>query len=70
MASTSPAGKARCVSPPCSAVTGKVIAAQRDGIDIACGEGTLRITALQRAGGKRIAAADYLNARPELRSAR
>lgn len=49
---------------------GSVIAAQRDGIDVACGEGVLRITALQRAGGKRITAADYLNARPELRSNR
>jgi len=53
-----------------NAVPGKVIAAQRDGIDIACGEDVLRITALQRAGGKRITAADYLNARPELRTAR
>ena len=49
---------------------GSVIAAQRDGIDIACGEGLLRVTALQRAGGKRISAADYLNARPELRGTR
>ena len=49
---------------------GSVMAAQRDGIDIACGEGVLRIKALQRAGGKRITAADYLNARPELRTAR
>ncbi|HKT29475.1 methionyl-tRNA formyltransferase [Dyella sp.] len=53
-----------------NAAFGSVIAAQRDGIDIACGEGALRVTALQRAGGKRITAADYLNARPELRSAR
>ena len=49
---------------------GTVIAAHRDGIDIACGEHALRVTALQRAGGKRITAADYLNARPELRTAR
>lgn len=49
---------------------GSVIAAQRDGIDIACGEGALRVIALQRAGGKRISAADYLNARPGLRSSR
>ena len=49
---------------------GQIIGAQRDGIDIACGEGVLRVTALQRAGGKRVSAADYLNARPELRSAR
>ena len=49
---------------------GSVLAAGRDGIDIACGAGALRITALQRAGGKRIGAADYLNARPDLRTAR
>lgn len=52
------------------AAPGSVIAVQRDGIDIACGDGVLRVTALQRAGGKRITAADYLNARPELRSIR
>jgi methionyl-tRNA formyltransferase len=52
------------------AAPGDVIATQRDGIDIACGEGMLRITALQRAGGKRITAPDYLNSRPELRGAR
>ncbi|HEV2620824.1 MAG TPA: methionyl-tRNA formyltransferase [Frateuria sp.] len=51
------------------ATPGTVLAAGRDGIDLACGEGALRITALQRAGGKRISAADYLNARPELRGA-
>jgi methionyl-tRNA formyltransferase len=50
------------------AAPGSVIAARRDGIDIACGHGALRVTALQRAGGKRISAADYLNARPELRT--
>jgi methionyl-tRNA formyltransferase len=52
------------------AAPGSVLAAGRDGIDIACAEGALRITALQRAGGKRIGAADYLNARPDLRTAR
>jgi methionyl-tRNA formyltransferase len=46
---------------------GTVLAASRDGIELACGEGVLRVTALQRPGGKRISAADYLNARPELR---
>ena len=49
---------------------GTVLAAGRDGIEIACGQGALRVTALQRAGGKRIGAADYLNARPDLRSHR
>ncbi|HET6430605.1 methionyl-tRNA formyltransferase [Dyella sp.] len=52
------------------ATPGSVLAAGRDGIDIACAEGVLRVTALQRAGGKRIGAADYLNARPDLRTAR
>jgi len=48
------------------AATGSVIAAGRDGIDLACGRGVLRVLAVQRAGGKRIGAADYLNARPHL----
>jgi methionyl-tRNA formyltransferase len=61
---------ARAIDQPHHAAPGSMIAAQRDGIDIACGEDVLRVTALQRAGGKRITAADYLNARPELRGAR
>jgi methionyl-tRNA formyltransferase len=52
------------------ATPGSVLAAGRDGIDLACGDGALRVTALQRAGGKRIGALDYLNARPELRQPR
>ena len=52
------------------ATPGSIVAVQREGIDLACGEGVLRVTALQRAGGKRISAADYLNARPELRGTR
>jgi methionyl-tRNA formyltransferase len=52
------------------ATPGSVLAAGRDGIDLACGHGALRVTALQRAGGKRIGAIDYLNARPELRQPR
>ncbi|MGH8123140.1 MAG: methionyl-tRNA formyltransferase [Rudaea sp.] len=46
---------------------GTLLAATRAGIDIACGDGVLRILELQRAGGRRITAADYLNARPELK---
>ena len=46
---------------------GSILGAGRDGIDIACGDGVLRILELQRAGGRRISAADYLNARPELK---
>ncbi len=46
---------------------GTVLAAGRDGIDIACGQGALRLRVLQREGGKAIPAADYLNARRDLR---
>ncbi|MGJ4802707.1 methionyl-tRNA formyltransferase [Luteimonas sp. SDU82] len=48
------------------AAPGTVLVARRDGIDIACGDGALRIRSLQRPGGKVITAADYLNARREL----
>ena len=46
---------------------GYVLAAERAGISLACARGVLRITAVQRAGGRRISAADYLNGRPDLR---
>ncbi len=46
---------------------GSVLMASRAGIDIACAQGALRVSAMQRAGGRRITAGDYLNARPELR---
>ncbi|MDE3071417.1 MAG: methionyl-tRNA formyltransferase [Pseudomonadota bacterium] len=61
---------ARSIERAHRAVPGSLVAAGRDGIDLACGEGALRVTSVQRAGGKRIGALDYLNARPELRSAR
>ncbi|MGN2243432.1 methionyl-tRNA formyltransferase [Frateuria sp. GZRR33] len=60
---------ARAVDRPHGAEPGTLLAANRDGFELACGEGVLRVTALQRPGGKRISAADYLNARPELRGA-
>ncbi|RYZ70291.1 MAG: methionyl-tRNA formyltransferase [Lysobacteraceae bacterium] len=48
---------------------GTLLAAGRQGIDIACGEGALRLRVVQREGGKAITAADYLNARRDLVSA-
>ena len=45
---------------------GSVLAASRAGIDIACGNGALRLLVVQREGGKPVAAADYLNARRDL----
>jgi methionyl-tRNA formyltransferase len=50
---------------PAVAAPGRIVAANREGIDIACADGILRITALQRPGGNRIAVRDYLNARPD-----
>lgn len=52
-----------------AAAPGTLLRAGRDGLDVACGEGVLRIRVLQREGGKAITAADYLNGRPDLRSA-
>lgn len=47
---------------------GTLLATGRDGIDLACGDGALRLVRLQRDGGRPISALDYLNARPELRA--
>src|SRR3546814_1477397 len=38
------------------AAPGTLLAAGRDGLDVACGEGALRIRTLQREGGKAITA--------------
>jgi methionyl-tRNA formyltransferase len=54
------------IEAPQSAPPGSVLAAGRDGIDVACGEGVLRIRVLQREGGKAITAAEYLYARRDL----
>ncbi|TWO69665.1 methionyl-tRNA formyltransferase [Caenimonas sedimenti] len=43
---------------------GTVLAADASGVLIACGEGALRCTELQRAGGKRLAAGDFLRGFP------
>lgn len=50
-----------------SGIPGEVLAADRDGIMVACGEGALRLEQVQRDGGRPITARDYLNARPGLR---
>ncbi len=48
---------------------GTLVAATREGLTGACGEGALRLTVVQREGGKPVGAADFLNARPQLRTA-
>ena len=50
------------------AVPGTLLAATRDGIDVACGGGLLRLLTVQREGGRPLPAVDYLNARPQLRA--
>lgn len=48
-----------------AAAPGTIVAAGKDGIDVACGDGMLlRIKQLQAQGGKRMAAADYLRGHP------
>jgi methionyl-tRNA formyltransferase len=51
------------------AAPGTLLAATRQGLDIACGAGALRLRVVQREGGKAITAADYLNARRDLTGA-
>ena len=52
-----------------AAAPGTLVRASRDGIDVACGEGVLRLRMLQREGGRPVSAADYLNGRPHLAAA-
>ena len=40
---------------------GQVLAADAEGIVVACGEGALRLTELQKPGGRRVASADFLS---------
>jgi len=61
--------RARALDASTAQPPGSVIAAGRDGLDIACGDGVLRLLTVQRAGGRPLPIADFLNARPELRAA-
>jgi methionyl-tRNA formyltransferase len=47
-----------------SAAPGTIVAVDADGIGVACGQGRLEITELQRPGGKRLAAAEFLRGFP------
>jgi methionyl-tRNA formyltransferase len=39
---------------------GEILAADQSGLTVACGQGALRLTEIQRAGGKRLSAAQFL----------
>jgi methionyl-tRNA formyltransferase len=45
---------------PADVRCGEIIAVNPDGVSVACGENALRLTVLQRAGGKRLPAADFV----------
>ncbi|MBC8118626.1 MAG: methionyl-tRNA formyltransferase, partial [Burkholderiaceae bacterium] len=47
-----------------SADTGQVRAVDRSGVRVVCGTGELLVTELQRAGGKRVAASEFLSGFP------
>ena len=49
---------------PVAAAPGTVISVERKGIVVACGEGGLCLTELQKAGGKRLSAAQFLAGNP------
>ena len=61
--------RAEPLATPASGEPGKVLAAGRDGIQVATGDGVLRILELQAAGGRVQSAADFANGR-DLRDAR
>ncbi|MBC6941752.1 MAG: methionyl-tRNA formyltransferase [Xanthomonadales bacterium] len=54
---------AQAVPGAAGAAPGSVVAASAEGIEVATGDGRLRIRELQREGGRRISARDWLNAR-------
>jgi len=54
----------RLAEPPALAAPGTVLHAAERGIDVACGSGAIRITRLQLAGRKPLAAAEFLKAQP------
>jgi methionyl-tRNA formyltransferase len=60
---------ASAVAGRAGAAPGSVLAAGRDGLDLATGDGALRLITVQRPGGRALPIADYLNARPALRAA-
>ena len=54
----------QAVPVPHSGIPGTVLKAESRGIVVACGEGSLRIEELQRAGGRRLSPAEFLRGHP------
>jgi methionyl-tRNA formyltransferase len=53
-----------CAPAPGKGEPGEVLSADKGGLCVACGEGALRLTELQRPGGKRLHAAEFLRGFP------
>ena len=49
-----------------SGAPGTVLGTSSDGVRVACGEGSLVVTELQRPGGKRVSAAQFLQSAGDL----
>ena len=49
---------------PCDAGNGQILLANGEGVRVACGDGVLCVSELQRSGGKRLPAADFLRGFP------
>ncbi len=56
--------RAAVMHEPAAAAPGTVVALDGRGIEVACGEGRLQVLELQRAGGKRLPAAEFLRGFP------
>ena len=54
----------RCAAAPGRGIPGEVLNVRPSGVLVACGEGALLIAELQRSGGKRLAAAEFLRGFP------
>jgi methionyl-tRNA formyltransferase len=57
----------RALDEAAAVAPGHIVRTGREGIDVRCGTGVLRITRLKRAGGRELSAWDYLNGRPALK---
>jgi len=58
--------EAKIIAMETTAMPATILRSQRDGIDVATGNGVLRLLKIQKAGGRVLNVADFLNGHPEL----